>query len=95
MAQKLEVGDFPNEVFLSLSGYVVSDVDFCGQIGDENGSRPVSFAESALDESDFLDEICVVWVVVWRGAIFHHGSSKVNIRAGSVCLIDPPPKKIG
>ena len=63
-------------VSLALLTYVVPDVDTCGKIGDENGSRPIVFADSFLGESDFLDEICVVWVVIWCGAIICQELSK-------------------
>ena len=69
LAQKLEIDDLANGVSLALLTYVVPDVDSRGKIGDENGSRPIVFADSFLGESDFLDEICVVWVVIWCGAV--------------------------
>lgn len=79
LAQKLEIGDFADEVIFSLPSYVVSDVDFCGEIGDENGSRPIILADFPFDEPDFADEIGVVSVVVWRGAIFRRKSSIVKV----------------
>lgn len=88
LAQELKIDDLANEVDLPLLTYVVSDVDPCRKIGDENGSRPIFFAGFPLDKSDFVDEICIVWVVIWCGAIVGQELSK---ELGCSVTLTPPP----